>query len=484
MIPLLVICLCGVTIDAFLITSSKPSEVCYGDLGCFSNAAPFKSSKRPSSFLPKSPQEIKTSFLLYTRANPTSDKEETLSVSDPASFSKSHYDPTHPTKFIVHGFTHNGHKQWIQNMKTELLKNAEMNVIIVDWGIGAALPYGQASANTRLVGAQVGQLMNYILNNTNSESVHFHIIGHSLGAHVAGYAGEIVKDLGRISGLDPAEPFFEDTPPQVRLDPTDASFVDVIHTDDGTILSLGMGAKQAMGHVDFYINGGSVQPGCDTNVLSKLTHTVWNGITLGYYGAEAAVACSHERSYALYTESINSGCPFMGFPCTGADDFNRGRCLSCLGNQCSKMGYHADASPGRGSLFLNTQASSPFCSYHYMVNISSDNEMDGIVKVTLHGTGGDTSVIPLMKSNEVVNSGKVVTHLVSAHQSIGNITGITVSYDKTSSFLVGWMYPDDWKLMGISVLEGETQQTTTFCAYGKDVMSHSHSDFKVTGHCS
>lgn len=43
-----------------------------------------------------------------------------------------------------------------------------------------------------------------------------------------------------LSGLDPAEPYFQDTPEEVRLDPSDAKFVDVIHTDISPILpSLG-----------------------------------------------------------------------------------------------------------------------------------------------------------------------------------------------------------------------------------------------------
>lgn len=36
-----------------------------------------------------------------------------------------------------------------------------------------------------------------------------HIIGHSLGAHTAGYAGALVPGLARITGLDPAEPYFQ-----------------------------------------------------------------------------------------------------------------------------------------------------------------------------------------------------------------------------------------------------------------------------------
>lgn len=67
-----------------------------------------------------------------------------------------------------------------------------------------------------------------------------HIVGHSLGAHTAGYAGSLVPGLGRITGLDPAEPFFQGMPAHVRLDPTDADLVDVIHTDGKGIFFLGL----------------------------------------------------------------------------------------------------------------------------------------------------------------------------------------------------------------------------------------------------
>lgn len=41
-------------------------------------------------------------------------------------------------------------------------------------------------------------------------------------------------------GLDPAQPYFQGTPPIVRLDKGDATFVDVIHTDSApTIPYLG-----------------------------------------------------------------------------------------------------------------------------------------------------------------------------------------------------------------------------------------------------
>ena len=45
-------------------------------------------------------------------------------------------------------------------------------------------------------------------------------------------------------GLDPAGPNFEYNDPACRLDPTDATFVDVIHSDGETLLELGMGLQQ------------------------------------------------------------------------------------------------------------------------------------------------------------------------------------------------------------------------------------------------
>ena len=46
-----------------------------------------------------------------------------------------------------------------------------------------------------------------------------------IGAHLAGYAGHYLREkglmLGRITGMDPADPYFENTEPLIRLDPTD-----------------------------------------------------------------------------------------------------------------------------------------------------------------------------------------------------------------------------------------------------------------------
>ncbi len=52
--------------------------------------------------------------------------------------------------------------------------------------------------------------------------------------------------------MDPAGPYYENTDPKVRLDPTDALFVDVIHTDGSHNLLLGLGIIEFLQKINFY----------------------------------------------------------------------------------------------------------------------------------------------------------------------------------------------------------------------------------------
>lgn len=49
--------------------------------------------------------------------------------------------------------------------------------------------------------------------------------------------------------MDPAGPSFEDTNPIIRVDPTDADFVDIMHTNGGNIVSASYGYTKACGYV-------------------------------------------------------------------------------------------------------------------------------------------------------------------------------------------------------------------------------------------
>ena len=74
------------------------------------------------------------------------------------------------------------------------------------------------------------------------------LVGHSLGAHIAGIAGKQVYKrtgqlLSRITALDPAGPCFSNIHVDGKLVKNDANYVDVIHTNGGML-----GLKESMGN--------------------------------------------------------------------------------------------------------------------------------------------------------------------------------------------------------------------------------------------
>ena len=119
------------------------------------------------------------------------------------------------------------------------------------------------------VGGYLAEFLEFLQMKGNLSLNDVHILGHSLGAHVAGFAGANLSEMiGRITGMDPARPGFE-TPrfkdSKDRLDASDAKFVDVIHTCAGTI-----GFSKPIGHADFYPNEGTFrQPGCSIFIPRK-----------------------------------------------------------------------------------------------------------------------------------------------------------------------------------------------------------------------
>ena len=107
------------------------------------------------------------------------------------------------------------------------------NVISVDWRkLANTYPfYNVAAKNTKLVGILTASLLNFLVDQGNAHLSQFHPIGFSLGAQVAGHLGyKLDGKLSRITGLDPAGFLFHNVPHSERLDPSDAQFVDVIHS--------------------------------------------------------------------------------------------------------------------------------------------------------------------------------------------------------------------------------------------------------------
>ncbi|XP_030899569.2 lipase member H isoform X2 [Melopsittacus undulatus] len=306
---------------------------------------------------------LNVKLLLYTRQNPTCAEE----LSSPAS---KYLDVTKKTTFIIHGYRFTGSAPvWIPDLVLLLLSAEDMNVIVVDWNRGATtLIYSHASRNCKRVAEILKKLIDEMLIDGASLNS-MHMIGVSLGAHISGFVGQLFDGaLGRITGLDPAGPLYRGKPPSERLDPTDAQFVDVVHSDTD-----GLGYREALGHIDFYPNGGTDQPGCPLTIFS------------GYY--------AHEwKSYLTQ----------QNHPVT--------------------------------SMFFDTAEKEPFCIYHYFVDIITWNKdtRRGTFSIVLADETGKEAKSKVNPEAAAFQRYNQITLLAGFDQDFENIERISLMFSTGS----------------------------------------------------
>ncbi|XP_076179795.1 pancreatic triacylglycerol lipase isoform X2 [Ptiloglossa arizonensis] len=350
----------------------KP-KICFDLVGCFADPPPHLTLKRP----PEHPSIIQTRFLLYTRDKRES--PESLQYGDDfKSILKSQFDPKKPLKIVIHGYKGSGSDVGSILLVRSLLDLEDVNVLVLDWTRGAATTYSAAVANTELVGRQLGLVLLDTINlGTHPENIH--VVGFSLGAHVAGCASEVLKKknllMGRITGLDPASPFFRNHLFRERsrkLDATDAQLVDVIHTDGSEDFADGFGLLKPLGHIDFFPNGGREQPGC-TDVKNSVVVSHLNEASL-----TREIACSHLRAWKLFLESVhtnNQTCKFTAWPCPqGRISYLNGMCFpmeSAFWSQ--EMGYRANHG-SLGIYYLPTREEEPFCGQPIRASVTISKE--------------------------------------------------------------------------------------------------------------
>ncbi|XP_054611198.1 lipase member H isoform X1 [Dunckerocampus dactyliophorus] len=320
---------------------------------------------------------LKMRLLLFTR--------DTIQCGSLLSHSNLSANPnfnlSRPTTFIIHGYRPTGSPPvWAHQITEQLLARKDLNVIIADWNYGAAnVNYFKAVENTHKAAHNLTAFFKKMQEHGASLS-DIHMIGISLGAHISGFVGANLNGtIGRITALDPAGPQFTGTPPKDRLDPTDALFVDALHTDIDAL-----GYREALGHIDFYANGGTDQPGCPKTIFS----------------GTAYFKCDHQRSVYLYCESLNHTCSSRAFPCASYRDFMDGNCMSCdhFGDAgCPVFGYDIDKwkdvllRMGQTKTFFFTNKKSPFCMTNYRLDVVIWNQDVhwGYITVKLHGNGTD-----------------------------------------------------------------------------------------------
>lgn len=165
--------------------------------------------------------------------------------------------------------------------------------------------------------------------------------------------------LHRITGLDPAFPFYYPAISGQPLSQRDAEFVDAIHSD-----TFFVGTPYRVGHADFFPNNGKLQPGCpNLHPLQVLNSWVWykanlNPFSLGTFNSRFIIVsffcvllsdfCSHHQAYFFWSESLLRKNFFPSKSCENWRDFKNSRCDN---NPTNYMGFDAD--PGLRGVFFN-----------------------------------------------------------------------------------------------------------------------------------
>ncbi|XP_073966205.1 lipase member H-A-like [Choristoneura fumiferana] len=271
-------------------------------------------------------------YHLFTRLNPT--VSQPMLLGNTGLLGLTNYDPRRRTIVLIHGWNSGTHSPFNTVLVPAFLSAEDLNVIMVDWTAGSnTINYAAAVENTRIAGEGIARFIDWLNGVTGAVATHYHIVGHSLGAHMAGIIGRNVNgNIAYLTALEPALPGFITNDHKFRAN--DGAYTEVIHTNAGLL-----GYVSDLGHVDFYPNGGTDMPGCDS------------------------AECDHARSYYYLGESLISG-GFTGRRCATYVGAMTGNCVLWgnlnMGGLVPKTGRVQIKKLSSGIFYLETNAAPPF----------------------------------------------------------------------------------------------------------------------------
>ncbi|XP_026280779.1 pancreatic lipase-related protein 2 [Frankliniella occidentalis] len=310
-------------------------------------------------------EEVK--FYLWTPLNPEEPQEVAA-----GNISASLFNNSHPTKMIIHGYASGMNLEQLADIRKEYLLQGSYNLLSPQYLDLVDSPcYLTAVINVDYVGKCIARFIRGLDVSRRPppsgpppedsglspgyQVLDLHLIGFSLGAQTAAFAAVHLRPeylLDRISGLDPALPFFTTSNKDRKLSPDDAVLVDVLHTN-----AYVQGQAARCGQVDFYLNGGMQQPGCSEE---------------GFF---ERFKCDHHRAPMYFAESIRSESGFWGWSCSSISDYEMGRCPAR--GAAVLAGQWLDRR-SEGFYVLQTRDSSPFARGAWWSTVTS--------------TGGSTTV--------------------------------------------------------------------------------------------
>lgn len=308
-----------------------PFEVAFKAINLFCSAALSENHIKPKEkFLP---ELSKMNFVLLTK-----DNRHLVPLDDPRQlWNHKLFNPTLKTEMLVTGWTSNINEtnDALATIWEAYKCRGNVNFVAVDTAKFVDTLYTWSAFNTEEIGKLIAKALKELVSIYPSYPIeNIHLIGHSLGAHICGSAGRnfnymTSQLLPRITGLDPANPCFNEGESLTGLSRGDADFVDVIHTNNGAL-----GKKDPIGDCDFYPNGVvTLPPGCLT------------------------ITCAHGRAWEFYAETVYPGNEnaFEGVKCGSLSALNSGY---CPGHKYP-MGYAVPHNL-KGNYFLKTNSNKPY----------------------------------------------------------------------------------------------------------------------------
>ncbi|XP_055386255.1 phospholipase A1-like [Condylostylus longicornis] len=276
--------------------------------------------------------DVDVKFYLYTRKNPSVEEKQELKSSDSETIKNSNFNYRKPTRFIIHGWNNNYGSSVNRVITEAYLHKDDYNVIVLDWSsCSKTINYFAARCCVDNVGKQLAKLIDILNEKHKLKFQQIKLIGHSLGAHVAGFAGKNIKrgKLPSIIGLDPALPCFKVDAIDERLSAGDAEYVETIHTNAGIL-----GFFNPIGIASFYPNGGTKQPGC------------------------LKISCSHSRSFQYYAESVERVNEFIPKKCNNMEEIKKNNCN--INADDIRMGGKTNNDKADGIFILPTNKAYPY----------------------------------------------------------------------------------------------------------------------------
>jgi Lipase len=182
--------------------------------------------------------------------------------------STTYFDPAKPTKLHIHGWSESAQSEsTLTIVNAYLTRKSEFNVVVFDWSpISLTRSVFLVPYEVHAVAQQAFLILTRLTIN-GFKPAQTHLSGFSFGNTIAGYVARNFKSKNavtfpRLTVLDPPNLYKTFDPLYLiniisRVSRNDATFVDVIHTNYDQI-----GDKPTRGHIDFWPNNGTAQPGC------------------------------------------------------------------------------------------------------------------------------------------------------------------------------------------------------------------------------